>query len=78
MPPHTLEEKTKAVIWEADCGFPGVETQMPLMLNEVAKGRMSVEDYVRWSAENPAKRFGLWPVKGASPPEPMPTSQWWI
>ncbi|MCZ8315778.1 dihydroorotase family protein [Phreatobacter sp.] len=62
--PHTPEEKTKAVIWEADCGFPGVETQMPLMLNEVAKGRMSVEDYVRWSAENPAKRFGLWPVKG--------------
>ncbi|MBX9989959.1 dihydroorotase [Phreatobacter oligotrophus] len=62
--PHTPEEKTKTVIWEADCGFPGVETQMPLMLNEVAKGRMSVEDYVRWSAENPAKRFGLWPVKG--------------
>ncbi|QCI64714.1 dihydroorotase [Phreatobacter stygius] len=62
--PHSPEEKTKAVIWEADCGFPGVETQMPLMLNQVAKGRISLEDYVRFSAEQPAKRFGLWPVKG--------------
>jgi dihydroorotase len=62
--PHTPEEKRKAVIWEADCGFPGVETQMPLMLNEVAKGRISLEDYVRISAEAPAKRFGLFPVKG--------------
>lgn len=62
--PHTPEEKNNPVIWKADCGFPGVETQMPLMLNEVAKGRMSLTDYVRWSAENPAKRFGLWPMKG--------------
>jgi dihydroorotase len=57
--PHTPEEKNKSVIWEADCGFPGVETQMPLMLNEVAKGRMTLEHYVRASTENPAKAFGL-------------------
>jgi dihydroorotase len=62
--PHTPEEKTKAVIWEADCGFPGVETQMPLMLNEVAKGRITLEHYVKISAENPARAFGLWPAKG--------------
>lgn len=62
--PHAPEEKIKDVIWEADCGFPGVETQMPLMLNEVAHGRMSLEHYVRVSAENPAKAFGLWPAKG--------------
>ncbi len=62
--PHTPEEKTRAVIWDADCGFPGVETQMPLMLNQVAHGRLSLEHYVKVSAENPAKRFGLWPMKG--------------
>lgn len=62
--PHTVEEKTKDVIWEADCGFPGVETQMPLMLNEVSKGRMTLEHYVAISAEKPAKAFGLWPHKG--------------
>jgi dihydroorotase len=62
--PHTPEEKTKSVIWQADCGFPGVETQMPLMLNEVSKGRLTLEHYVAISAENPAKSFGLWPAKG--------------
>ena len=62
--PHTPEEKTREVIWEADCGFPGVETQMPLMLTDVAAGRMTLEHYVRISSANPARAFGLWPVKG--------------
>jgi dihydroorotase len=62
--PHTPEEKKKDVIWEADCGFPGVETQMPLMLNQASQGRITLEDYVRMSAENSAKSFGLWPMKG--------------
>lgn len=62
--PHTPEEKTNDVIWDADCGFPGVETQMPLMLTEVAKGRMSLEHYVKISSANPARAFGLWPAKG--------------
>lgn len=62
--PHIPAEKRKDIVWEADCGFPGVETQMPLMLNEVSRGVIDLETYVRWSAENPAKSFGLWPVKG--------------
>jgi len=62
--PHLPEEKRKDVIWQADCGFPGVETQMPLMLTEVAKGRLTLEHYVRISSHNPARRFGLYPVKG--------------
>lgn len=62
--PHTPEEKHSDVIWDADCGFPGVETQMPLMLTEVAAGRMSLEHYVRIAAVNPARAFGMWPHKG--------------
>src|SRR5262249_52423223 len=62
--PHTPEEKTRNDIWTVDCGFPGVETQMPLMLTEVAAGRMSICDYVRRSAANPAKIWGLYPRKG--------------
>ncbi len=62
--PHTPEEKTRNDIWTVDCGFPGVETQMPLMLTEVNRGRATLEDYVRWSAENPAKIWGLYPRKG--------------
>lgn len=62
--PHAPDEKTRADIWTVDCGFPGVETQMPLMLTEVSHGRASLKDYVRWSAENPAKIWGLYPRKG--------------
>lgn len=62
--PHTPEEKRKDIIWQADCGFPGVETQMPLMLTEVVAGRMTLEHYVRISSANPARAFGLYPMKG--------------
>jgi dihydroorotase len=62
--PHTPEEKTRNDIWTVDCGFPGVETQMPLMLTEINRGRATIRDYVRWSAENPAKTWGLYPRKG--------------
>ena len=63
--PHAPEEKTRNDIWTVDCGFPGVETQMPLMLTEVNAGRFSISDYVRWSAVNPARIWGLYPHKGA-------------
>jgi dihydroorotase len=66
--PHTPEEKTRNDIWTVDCGFPGVETQMPLMLNEVNAGRMSICDYVRMSSFNPARIWGLYPRKGALQP----------
>ncbi|CAN5266773.1 dihydroorotase [soil metagenome] len=62
--PHAPEEKTRPDIWTVDCGFPGVETQMPLMLTEINKGRGTISDYVRWSAESPAKIWGLYPRKG--------------
>ena len=63
--PHSIEEKTRPDIWTVDCGFPGVETQMPLMLTACLQGRGSVCDYVRWSAANPAKVWGLAPLKGS-------------
>jgi dihydroorotase len=62
--PHSREEKTRNDIWAVDCGFAGVEMQMPLMLTAVARGRGSICDYVRWSAANPAKIWGLYPRKG--------------
>lgn len=66
--PHLPEEKTRASCWQCDCGFPGVETQMPLMLTEVNRGRMSISDYVRWACVNPAKAWGLFPAKGVIQP----------
>lgn len=63
--PHARDEKTRNDIWTVDCGFPGVETQMPLMLTAVNEGRMTISDYVRMSAANPARIWGLYPRKGA-------------
>ena len=66
--PHAIEEKTRNDIWTVDCGFPGVETQMPLMLTAVNAGRMSICDYVRLASAAPAKIWGLYPKKGAIQP----------
>lgn len=66
--PHAPEEKTRESIWDCDCGFPGVETQMPLMLTEVNRGRASLMDYVRWSSVAPAKAWGIYGPKGVIAP----------
>jgi dihydroorotase len=66
--PHAIEEKTRNDIWTVDAGFPGVETQMPLMLTAVNAGRLSIYDYVRLAAAAPAKIWGLYPRKGALQP----------
>jgi dihydroorotase len=66
--PHSDEEKTRDRIWTCDCGFPGVETQMSLMLTEINKGRAAITDYVRWSAVNPARAWGLYGTKGVIQP----------
>lgn len=71
--PHTLEEKgsdlmgklTKPAIWECISGFCGVETGVPLLLNEVNKGRMTLNHYVKLTSENPAKVWQIYPQKGA-------------
>jgi dihydroorotase len=34
---------------------------MAIMLTEVNRGRMTISDYVRWSAVNPARAWGLYP-----------------
>ena len=66
--PHTPEEKTRESIWDCDCGFPGVETQMALMLTEVNRNRATLMDYVKWSSVNPAKAWGLYGTKGVIAP----------
>lgn len=63
--PHAWEEKTYSDIWSCARGMAGLETQMPLMLTEVNRGRMTLNEYVRWTAYNPAVSWGLYPQKGA-------------
>jgi dihydroorotase len=66
--PHTIEENTRESIWNCDCGFPGVETQMPLMLTEINRERATLMDYVKWSSVAPAKAWGLYGTKGVIAP----------
>jgi allantoinase len=62
--PHLLAEKLHQRIWDCAPGFPGVETSMRLMLTQVARGRMTLCDYVRMACAMPARAFGLYPRKG--------------
>ena len=61
--PHTAYEKNLPV-WEAPAGLCGVETFVPLMLNEVNRGKLSLNDFVRLASEGPAKIWGIYPQKG--------------
>lgn len=62
--PHTLEEK-KGDLFTIPSGMCGVETALPLMLNEVNEGRLALPFVVKVLAENPAKLFNLYPRKGS-------------
>jgi dihydroorotase len=55
--PHTLEEK--ALRFPAcPSGMPGVQTQLPLMLDFVANGKLSIERLVELCCEGPARVYG--------------------
>ncbi|MCW5683746.1 MAG: dihydropyrimidinase [Pseudolabrys sp.] len=46
-------------------GIPGVETRLPILFSEgVGKGRITLNDFVAFTATNHAKTYGLYPKKG--------------
>jgi dihydroorotase len=62
--PHTREEKIKPDFWDAIPGFCGVETSVPLMLDQVNKGKLTLNEYVKVSSKGPAKAWNMYPKKG--------------
>jgi len=63
--PCKREEKEKG-FFEAYSGIPGVQTLLPLMLSEgYNKKRISLERMIEIVSTAPAKRYGLYPKKGA-------------
>lgn len=56
--PHTAEEKRQS-FWKAPSGVPGVQTLLPLLLNERAKGNLSLRRLVEAVAEHPGLIFSL-------------------
>ena len=57
--PHTLEEKTTGGVWNVKTGFPGLETLLPLMLDCVNRGWLSLSKLIQLTSQNPAKIFRI-------------------
>lgn len=56
--PHLPESKEREILL-ASAGMPGLETMLPLLLNEVNKGNLTLVELSRLIALNPAKIFRI-------------------
>ena len=56
--PHTLEEKAKPYP-QSPSGMPGVQTLLPLLLDHVNAGRLSLQRLVDLVSAGPARLFGI-------------------
>jgi allantoinase len=65
--PFTVEEKERARtdIWRTPPGAPGIEELVLGMIDAALKGRISLNKAVSLISSNGAKRFGVYPQKGA-------------
>ncbi len=56
--PHTLDEKAKPYP-QSPSGMPGVQTLVPIMLDHVNKGMLSLERFVDLTSHGPQRIFGI-------------------
>lgn len=56
--PHTLEEKAKPYP-QSPSGMTGVQTLVPIMLDHVNAGRLSLERFVDMTSAGPLRLFGI-------------------
>lgn len=56
--PHTKEEKDRGFP-NSPSGMPGVQTLLPLMLNHVNNGKLSLDRLIELVCKNPAKLYSL-------------------
>ena len=56
--PHTLAEKSKPYP-ESPSGMTGVQTLVPVMLDHVAAGRLTLQRFVELTSAGPARLFGV-------------------
>lgn len=56
--PHTLEEKAKTYP-DSPSGMPGVQTLVPVMLDHVNAGRLTLARFVDMTSAGPARLFGI-------------------
>jgi dihydroorotase len=65
--PHLRDEVERQRIdaWASAFGNPQLEHAVPVLLTDVAAGRLSLAAFVRATSESPARLLGLYPKKGA-------------
>ena len=82
--PHALSEKQAKPgdPWSAPPGYPGVETSLPIVLDAMLSGRLTLQTMIRVTSENPARILRL-AQKGAIAPSKDadivvvdPTAEW--
>jgi len=56
--PHLRENKDKEYP-NSPSGMPGVQTLVPVMLNHVNEGKLSLTQFINLVCENPIKIFGI-------------------
>ena len=66
--PKVSKMKGYEDMWAAPNGMPGLETYLPLLLNGVNEGWLSLQRIAAAAAETPAKIYGIYPKKGAIRP----------
>jgi dihydroorotase len=64
--PHTPDEKEGGWenMWAAPTGTPQLQHYLIMLLDAAARGLIALDDLVRITSFNPARRFGLYPAKG--------------
>jgi len=56
--PHSREEKDQEYP-NSPSGMPGVQTLVPIMLNHINEGKLTLNRFVELTSSNPAKLFGI-------------------
>jgi dihydroorotase-like cyclic amidohydrolase len=66
--PQDYEKKHNPNIWQASPGSPALDYWVPVMLERVARGEISMQRFVEAASARPAQVFGIYPSKGAIQP----------
>ena len=63
--PQDIERKLEKNVWKSAPGAPALDYWVPLMLNQVAEGKLSLARFVEATSQKPAQVFGVYPKKGS-------------
>ncbi len=63
--PQDIERKFEKNVWKSAPGAPALDYWVPLMLDRVAAGELSLARFVEAACEKPAQVFGVYPRKGS-------------